>query len=172
LHGTLSIDGARRNFDASFRLGASFTGLGQQKFVTRRMVWASFGGQTSHHAVEARALKIDGECDDRIARILQQGRWTNCELEDLNIASASRPRPPKSISTVVKTPTGNLLTVHGRPGTFVMLSRPGPDGTRLHTSLGFAEYRLGNLQGAGMFEFSRRVGISSSADGSGETEPE
>jgi hypothetical protein len=172
LHGTLSINGVRRNFDANFRLGASFTGLGQQKFVSRRMVWASFGGESSHHAVEARALEIDGECDDRIARVLEEGRWTNCELEHLDIVSASRPQPPKSISTVVRTPSGNLLTVVGQPGTFVMLSRPGPERTRLHTSLGFAEYRLGNLQGAGMFEFSRRVGILSGTDGAGETEPE
>jgi hypothetical protein len=172
MHGTLSINGTRRNFKANFRLGASFTGLGQQKFVTRRMVWASFGAESSHHAVEARALEIDGDCDDRIARVLREGRWTNCELEHLDIASASRPRPPESISAVVKTPGGNLLTVVGQPGTFVMLSRPGPEGTRLHTSLGFAEYRLDNSHGAGMFEFSRRVGVSSDTDGSGETEPE
>jgi hypothetical protein len=42
-----------------------------------------------------------------------------------------------------------------------MLSRPGPDGTRLHTMMGFAEYKLGNLKGAGMYEFSRRVGMAS-----------
>jgi len=38
------------------------------------------------------------------------------------------------------------------------LSRPGPDGTRIHTSLGFATYRIGAAEGAGMFEYSRRAG--------------
>jgi hypothetical protein len=52
-------------------------------------------------------------------------------------------------------PAGEVL--HGTPDTFMTLSRPGPDGTRIHTSLGFATYRLGEHEGAGMYEYSRRV---------------
>jgi hypothetical protein len=53
-----------------------------------------------------------------------------------------------------------------------MLSRPGPDGTRLHTCLGFAEYYLGDSKGAGMYEFSRRIGIASTANASDDSEAE
>jgi hypothetical protein len=169
LPGVVSVNGVRRSFDANFRLGASFTGLGRQKFLTRRMVWASFGQSSLHQAVEARALELDGEGDDRIARVLQGGRWTSCQLADFRIASFSR-QPPQSITAALNTSDGQLSLL-GSPGTFVMLSRPGPDGTRLHTSLGFAEYHLGNSKGAGMFEFSRRVGISSPGE-SGESDPE
>jgi hypothetical protein len=38
------------------------------------------------------------------------------------------------------------------------LSRPGPDGVRIHTSIGFATYRIGEAGGAGMYEYSRLVG--------------
>jgi hypothetical protein len=37
------------------------------------------------------------------------------------------------------------------------LSRPGPDSSRIYTSLGFAKFRAGTQVGAGMFEFSRRA---------------
>jgi hypothetical protein len=35
LRGSVRLNGSRRTFDAKFRLGASFTGLGPQKFITR-----------------------------------------------------------------------------------------------------------------------------------------
>ena len=35
------------------------------------------------------------------------------------------------------------------------LSRPGFGNARIYTSLGFATYQMGNLHGAGMFEYSR-----------------
>jgi hypothetical protein len=41
---------------------------------------------------------------------------------------------------------------------FIPLSRPGPEGTRIFTALGFARFRLGESEGAGMFECSRRAG--------------
>jgi hypothetical protein len=46
---------------------------------------------------------------------------------------------------------------------FMTLSRPGPDHTRIHTSIGFASYRVGSAKGAGMFEYSR---VASAADSS------
>jgi len=62
--------------------------------------------------------------------------------------------------------------MEGEPGAFVMLSRPGPDGTRLHTLMGFAEFKLGDLKGAGMYEFSRRVGMTSRPDKRAESQDE
>jgi hypothetical protein len=43
------------------------------------------------------------------------------------------------------------------------LSRPGPDHCRIHTSIGFASFRLGTSTGAGMFEYSR-IASAASAD--------
>jgi hypothetical protein len=172
IHGTVGVNRTRRNFDGNFRLGASFTGLGPQKFVTRRMIWASFGRKTAYDAVEARVLEIDNHSSNRLARISRGGEWANCDLAEIQIELDSQPRAPESISAALTTPDGSRVSTVGRPGTFVMLSRPGPDGTRLHTCLGFAEYYLGDSKGAGMYEFSRRIGIASAANASDDSEAE
>ena len=44
------------------------------------------------------------------------------------------------------------------------LSRPGFNNARIHTSLGFATYRMGNQTGAGMFEYSRIAAPGAGAD--------
>jgi hypothetical protein len=49
------------------------------------------------------------------------------------------------------------LTLLGNIENFIPLSRPGPDGTRIFTALGFARFKLGDVEGAGMFESSRRA---------------
>jgi hypothetical protein len=54
--------------------------------------------------------------------------------------------------------------LQGRADTFMTLSRPGPDGVRIHTSLGFASYRVGDAEGAGMYEYSRRVEATNDDD--------
>jgi hypothetical protein len=160
IHGAIRLYNNRRTFDANFRLGASFTGLGPQKFITRRMVWSNFRQPGANEAFEARALELDGEAEHRIARLLRNGRWNNCSLRGIRIDAASSLSAPETITAVAADPDGTQLSIEGRPGTFVILSRPGPDGTRLHTLMGFAEFRLNNVKGAGMYEFSRRVGLS------------
>jgi hypothetical protein len=170
LCGSLLLNNERRTFDANFRLGASFTGLGPQKFMTRRMVWANFPRQGGDEAFEARALQLDEDTDHHIARVFQRGRWTNCSLGEIRMDFASSFNAPQGIVASATTSDGALLSIEGQPGTFVMLSRPGPDGIRLHTTMGFGEFRLGNLKGAGMYEFSRRVGLGSNGDDAAETE--
>jgi hypothetical protein len=160
IHGAIQLNHNQRTFDANFRLGASFSGLGPQKFVTRRMVWSNFPQPGGYEAFEARALELDGDTEHRLARLFRNGRWSNCNLQAIRIDSASSLNGPESIAATATGPDGTQLSIEGRPGTFVMLSRPGPDGTRLHTLMGFAEFRLDNLKGAGMYEFSRRVGLS------------
>jgi hypothetical protein len=164
LRGAIRLDNRGRTFDARFRLGASFTGLGPQKFVTRRMVWSVFPGEGGHEAFEARALQLDDEADHQIARVLQASRWSDCNLREMRIDIPSSLNLPERISASADHPDGSQLSITGQPGTFVILSRPGPDGTRLHTLMGFAEFRNGDSKGAGMYEFSRRVGQAPGAD--------
>jgi hypothetical protein len=54
-------------------------------------------------------------------------------------------------------PDGSILDVEGRVECFIPLSRPGPEQSRIYTSLGFASFRSGAHRGAGMFEYSRRA---------------
>lgn len=165
LHGAIRLNGRIRSCAAYFRLGASFTGLGPQKFITRRMVWANFPRNGGLEAFEARELELDDDACHRIARVFRDGRWTNCSLGKIRIDPAPSLRLPERIAAEASHPDGAQLSIEGRPGTFVMLSRPGPDGTRLQTTLGFAEFRTGDFIGAGMYEFSRRVGLSCSCSG-------
>jgi hypothetical protein len=164
MHGVIRLNNKRRAFDANFRLGASFTGLGPQKFITRRMVWSNFPKPAGHDAFEARALELDDHAQHRIARIFCEGQWAACNLQELQIELASSLNAPERITAAATDLNGARLAIEGEPGTFVMLSRPGPDGTRLHTLMGFAEFKLGNLKGAGMYEFSRRVGLTFGGD--------
>ena len=157
LRGTILVGGRRRSLDAFARIGASFTGLGPQKFSTRRMLWASFDGLGPCRALEMRTLELEANSEHRIARILSDNDWIESTIESLELEVASPLAPPDAISAHLVTSTGQRLAVEGTPETFMTLSRPGPDGTRIHTSLGFAAYRVGDSKGAGMFEYSRRV---------------
>jgi hypothetical protein len=172
LHGAIRLNGRARRLDANFRLGASFSGLGPQKFITRRMLWSNFPRQKGHDAFEARELELDNKAFDRIARVFHHGQWASWSLEEIRIDHASSGAAPERIAAAVRDRDGGDLLIEGRSGTFVMLSRPGPDGTRLQTTMGFAEFKLDDLNGAGMYEFSRRVGLTSGGDDTAESEGE
>ena len=159
LRGACIVGGRRRPLDAALRIGISFTGIGPQKFIARRMLWASFDGDSRQRALELRALALDGKAEHRIARMLNTGGWNECGLEELDLEVASPLAPPERISAIV-TSAHRRTSIEGAPETFLTLSRPGPDGTRIHTSLGFASYTMGDAKGAGMFEYSRRFGIA------------
>jgi hypothetical protein len=58
---------------------------------------------------------------------------------------------------------GDDATLRGTAEAFMTLSRPGPDHCRIHTSIGFASFRLGTSTGVGMFEYSR-IASATSAD--------
>jgi hypothetical protein len=159
LSGSIEVGGRLRELDAVARIGVSFTGIGPQKFASRRMLWASFYGDGGHRALELRALALDGHAEHRIARMLTQDGWNDCTVEQFILEVASPLAPPQSISARIRTPTGDPLTIECTPQTFMTLSRPGPDGMRIHTSLGFAACRIGDARGAGMFEYSRGANI-------------
>ena len=157
LRGTIVVGGRRRTLDAVARIGASFTGLGPQKFTTRRMLWANFNDAGNCRALEMRALALDANGEHRIARMLRDDGWNECRIESFGLDIDSPLAPPDRVSGDVITSSGERFVIEGKPETFMTLSRPGPDNTRIHTSLGFAVYRIGDARGAGMFEYSRRV---------------
>jgi hypothetical protein len=155
LRGALIVSGVRREIDAVARIGASFTGLEPQRFETRRMLWASFPDAPEFAALEARAWTFAEGGDRHSARACAEGEWRECELAAIELETPAPGAPPDPFFASMTTPGGEDAELRGVAEAFMTLSRPGPDYTRIHTSIGFASYRLGSASGAGMFEYSR-----------------
>ena len=115
LRGTISLAGIKRRIDAAARLGVSFTGLGSQTFVARRMIWACFQGCAAHQAIEARTVSIDSAIDQRTAHIFENGNWIDCNLGKIEFEGASSSSPPKRITLATTTPAGTQIWMHGTP---------------------------------------------------------
>lgn len=162
LRGAVGFDGARYRLNAIARVGVSFTGLGARKFAERRMVWASVDGAHRHEALELSALEFDEAPAQRKADLLARGAWREAELAGLELEAPSPYVPPDKIAASILHPP-RVIALAGVPDTFMTLSRPGPDGSRIHTSLGFARYRIDGREGAGMYEYSRRAGTPGDA---------
>ena len=153
--GQVSIDGSTRTVNGFARAGISFTGLGPQKFIARRMIWACFEHEHAPHALEARAVETGDASANRSARILGAGGWSPCELRELEIEAAAVEEPPHRIFASLTRADGSPYELEGAVECFIPLSRPGPEHSRIYTSLGFARFRAGAHRGAGMFEYSR-----------------
>lgn len=159
LHGNVRFDGNRYRLDAIARVGVSFTGLGARKFAQRRMLWACVRDPRPHEALELSRLDFDNSSMQHHAMLLAGGAWRPAELAELALEAASPHTPPERIAASILHPP-HTIALEGTPDTFMTLSRPGPDGTRIHTSLGFARYRIDGHEGAGMYEYSRRAGAA------------
>jgi hypothetical protein len=133
----------------------SFTGLGPQKFSARRMLWACFENEDAPRALEARSVAMPDPAVNQSARILGANGWSQCELRDLTVETASVEEPPHSIFASLTRADGSSSEIEGKVECFIPLSRPGPDNSRIYTSLGFASFSCGAHRGAGMFEYSR-----------------
>ena len=155
--GNVCIGGTAREVSGYARAGMSFTGLGPQKFSMRRMLWACFEGSGAPHALEARSVIADDAAPAESARILSGDGWSPCELRDLSIHTASVEEPPKTIFASMAHADGSIFDLEGRAECFIPLSRPGPEQSRIYTTLGFASFQSGAHRGAGMFEYSRRA---------------
>jgi hypothetical protein len=156
LSGSAHIDGVTSKISGFGRSGLSFTGIGPQRFIKRRMIWACFSDLSAPTAVELRAISSD-DGEHRNGRVLIDGRWTDCEVESLQVEAPAVSAPPVLLSgrfTNAEFP-GKSLT--GEVDNFIPLSRPGPDKNRIFTALGFARFQLGPHEGGGMFECSRRT---------------
>jgi hypothetical protein len=161
--GHFRLAGHRHRIDAVARVGRSLIAIGNGAFSARKIIWAAFpAGDGPAAAVEARTLigageNADAHVLDRGARILDRGAWIENDLQRLRVTPAAFPRPPRRISAILQPPgNGEALSVNGEVQSFVMLSRPGLAQSRILTSLGFADFRLGDRRGAGMFEYSER----------------
>ncbi len=156
LTGTVSVDGMTSPIDAVVRAGVSFTGLGPQKFVARRMIWASLPDGVSPSALELRVVKTD-DGTNQSARALGPVGWSPCEINQLVLETASVEEPPHQLSALLTVDGAQPKALIGQVESFIPLSRPGPEQTRIYTSLGFARFSFGGRAGAGMFEYSRRA---------------
>jgi len=159
LHGMVAVDGRRQTLDAVARVGVSFSGLGPHRFDSRRMVWACFRERESHTALEARVVTLDGVAPHQTARLVVDGQTSECDLARFDLDVPSPKEPPERIAAHFTIREQEFDALVGRPETFMALSRPGPGGVRIWTSLGFAVYRFGTLEGAGMFEHSRLASL-------------
>ncbi|HEV2171587.1 MAG TPA: hypothetical protein VGR40_11595, partial [Candidatus Binatus sp.] len=153
--GRVAIDGAIRTVNGFARAGMSFTGLGPQKFTERRMIWGCFEDDAGLRALEARAVVTADAPPNHSARILGASGWTQCELRGLAIETASVQEAPHQIFASITRAGGSTFDLDGSVECFIPLSRPGPELSRIYTSLGFATFQLGAHRGTGMFEYSR-----------------
>jgi len=153
--GKVCIDGMARTVNGFGRAGMSFTGLGPQRFTARRMIWACFEDEAAPRALEARSVATADAPPNQSARILGAGGWSPCELRDLTIDTPAVEEPPHRIRAALTRADGSSCELEGSVECFIPLSRPGPEQSRIYTSLGFASFRTGAHHGAGMFEYSR-----------------
>ncbi len=160
LHGTVEIGGVLREINAVARIGASFTGLEPLRFETRRMLWACFPEPAAFSALEVRAWTFADTDPQRAGRLLCSGEWRECELGAIELETPAPGARPDRITAMMTSPRGDDTPLWGIAEAFMTLSRPGPDQTRIHTSIGFASYRVGSTSGAGMFEYSRLASIA------------
>ena len=119
------------------------------------MIWASFEDDDAPRALEARSVATDDAPPNRSARILGADGWSPCELRDLTIETPSVEEAPHRIRASLSRADGSSCALEGSVECFIPLSRPGPEQSRIYTSLGFARFRTGAHRGAGMFEYSR-----------------
>jgi hypothetical protein len=155
LAGEVRAQGFAGSIEAAARAGMSFTGLGPQRFRARRMIWASFA-DGSPSALELRSITGEAGARHLTARVLADGGWRSGNLASLAIDAPSPEQPPPRIDASFDHDAGAPSTISGRVAAFIPLSRPGPDQSRIYTSLGFARFECGGRSGTGMFEFSRR----------------
>jgi hypothetical protein len=154
LSGSVRIDGVASEIGGVGRSGLSFTGLGPQRFDSRRMIWACFDDLSAPIAIEMRSVST-GDTEQRSGRILRTDGWAACEIDHLEVEAPAVASPPTRLTARAADVSRHTLT--GSVENFIPLSRPGPDGTRIFTALGFARFKLGESEGAGMFECSRRA---------------
>jgi hypothetical protein len=160
LLGSIEIDGRRQALDASARIGFSMTNPGPFSIKSRRTIWVHFPDSLRLQAAEAQLVcGLAGERDLGGRLYVSEGPL-DCEVEAVDIEAVA----PEDSPAVVSVNLTSEERLHGAVESFIPLSRPGPEGTRIYTSLGFARFRMGELEGLGMYEYSRRTESPESED--------
>jgi hypothetical protein len=154
--GAITIEGKRRELSGFARAGASFTGLGPTRFSSRRMLWSCFETGEAPLALEMRLVSGDDGEEHRSARMSIEGEWRDLDLHALHVDANSVEDAPHRVEAEIAERSGDRMRIIGQPRSFIPLSRPGLDGARIYTALGFASFDMDGLEGAGMFEYSRR----------------
>lgn len=163
--GHATIENATLPLRASARAGVSFTGLGPQSFRQRRMIWALFDDDLADpRAIEVRRVEDDGGPSHQSARAFSGETWSALKLDRLEIEYSAVDVSPHRLEATANAPGGAALGLIGNANAFVPLSRPGPDGSRIYTSMGFGTFRSGERSASGMFEYSRRVDAATADD--------
>lgn len=158
LRGSARLNGVKRPLDAIARVGISFTGLGPQEFAQRRMLWACAQQADRYCAFELRSIFRDDGSNQSTVNVLQNRSWLEGTLAEIELETDSPYEPPQRITAAINY-RADSIRLTGVPETFMTLSRPGADGARIHTTLGFAVYSVGGSDGVGMYEYSRRVSL-------------
>ncbi|MGH7779807.1 MAG: hypothetical protein ACREQR_08265 [Candidatus Binataceae bacterium] len=159
MSGTIEIEGETTELRAVARAGLSFTGLGPQKFNERRMLWACFEDGREPSAIELRTVSGESGEVHRKANFLGAAGWTEGALDALEIDTPSPEEAPNLISARAAS-NREPIVLDGLVSALVPLSRPGPEQSRIFTTLGFAKFNAGGREGAGMFEHSRVIEAS------------
>jgi hypothetical protein len=159
--GAITLEGVHRPLRALGRVGISFLGQPERQFVSRASLWGYFN-ERSARAVEARLEHTahDGQIEN--ALILPGNDGVECRLERLHTGPWSPGSAPHAIEAVLAHREGEMR-VAAFPRCFMALSRPGPAGSRVYTSLGFARFEMDGAEGAGMFECSSSVSAPAAA---------
>ena len=89
--------------------------------------------------------------------LLADNAAVDCHVDLLQASAWSPGSTPHSIEAILAHPSG-MMRVRAFPRSFMALSRPGPAGSRVYTSLGFARFEMDDAAGAGMFECSTSIG--------------
>src|SRR5262249_44520017 len=148
------------------RAGVSFTGLGAQKFNERRMIWAlcDDGDDPARDAIELRRIDGHSGTEQHTARTFSGGNWSTLTLTSLAIEAGAPDLMPHRLEAMVTAGSGDFFHLRGTPIAFVPLSRPGLNGSRIFTSLGFGTFKWSGRSASGMFEYSRQVEAAFSDD--------
>ncbi len=154
--GAITVEGNRHELAGFARAGASFTGLGPTRFHARRMLWSCFETGEAPLALEVRLVSGDDGEEHRSARIAIEGAWRELDLHMLHVDADSVEAAPHRVEAEIAERRRDPMHLVGRTRSFIPLSRPGLDGARIYTALGFASFKMDGLEGAGMFEYSQR----------------
>jgi hypothetical protein len=167
--GAITLQGVRQPLNAVGRVGISMLGQAEQPFASRASLWGYFNGQSPPRAVEARLEHAEHQAGVGSALMLTDNASTQCHVERLHTAAWTPGSAPRSIEAVLAH-RGGMTRLIAHPRIFMALSRPGPAGSRVFTSLGFAHFEMDDAAGAGMFECSTSVGASTTRPESADAE--
>jgi len=168
--GRIAVDGAVKSIDAIGRIGHSFSALGNVRFRSRQMLWAYLPTHPTLSAIEARRIVLRDGSEEYRGRLFANDTNTtvlDCAVKTLDLEPPSANGAPSRVAALMMRPGGAEILLAGDVEVSLPLSRPGPDLSRVHTSLGFAQFRLDGHAGAGMIEHSscaEALGESSAED--------